>query len=254
MKGLTAVRLNEIVKEKKRVDHGRVRLQKRDYEIFKFLLDMKFSDIEGLHEKFFKDQSMSSPHLGGARTRVLSLYKAGYLNHRFAPNGTSRKYYMATLKAYRALVGHVDGEIVSKPHLVSDATFSHDELVLKSRLVLEGAGRASNWRSEKLLKAEMADRSIVIEREFMPDGVFTSKHGYPCAFELELSPKTKKRYRRKILRFIDVMEDPQGLFDYCLFVVKTPFTYNTLKELTTPYGNRFQVEWVHKLLPIRGDS
>lgn len=201
---------------------------------------MRFSNLELVNEGFFSD---SSPSMATARSRIKKLLDEGYLKKVNGYDQTTKAYYIGTKKSYRTLLEKSPDKILPAPiKEISVQTFEHDRRVSECRLILEKQGRATNWISERGLKAIMAERSQKINKEFLPDAIFTTSIGNPCAFEFELSPKTSKRYFHKVERFREVMEEEKGLFSLCLFVVSSEFTYKTLKQLTEPYGNRFKVQ------------
>lgn len=214
-------------------------LQDRDYEIFIWLLDQKFSDLETLKHKFF---SRDSESLGGARTRVQKLEAYGYLRSELLDIGSTKKYYIATKKAHRVLQERITFiKFPSAVKAISVLTFLHDKYVLQCRVYLEEQGRATHWKSERRLKALLSRNGQNLEREFMPDGIFTNKNGELTAFELENVPKEIPRYKKKIERFAAIMAGTNPAFSACLYVTTNENTKKILKSLTAPYGKYFLV-------------
>jgi hypothetical protein len=226
-----------------------VSLQERDFLILKWILEMRFSNLEMVNDGFFSE---SSPSMATARSRIKKLLDDGYLKKVNGYDQTTKAYYVSTKKSYKTLLEKNPDKIIPSPvKEISVQTFEHDKRVLECRLILEKQGRATHWISERGLKAILAERSQKIDKEFLPDAIFTSSIGLRCAFEFELSPKTSKRYFHKVERFKEVMEEKEGLFSLCLFVVSSEFTYKTLKQLTEPYGNRFKVQRYGELVSGR---
>lgn len=220
-------------------------LQERDYEIFVWLLDQKFSDLETLKAKFFDPTSES---MGGVRTRIQKLEAKGYLRAELLDVGSTKKFYLATAKAHReAEAKFTSVKLPRAIKEISNVTFSHDKFVLLSRMHLEKQGRAFHWKSERRLKAILSASGQNIEREFMPDGIFTNKNGELTAFELENTPKNYEKYQKKIARFVSLMEGSNPAFRFCLYVTTSINTKNVLKKLTAPYSKRFLVQTFDEL-------
>ncbi len=223
----------------------RVSLQCRDLEILRFCLEMKFSDIESLNLMFFDPKSQD---MFGARKRIQKIEAGGFLKSISMLSGTTKKFYLTTPKGYREVIKETSFETV--PGVVtklSIVTFEHDYGVLKTRMVLEKQGRASGWRSERLLKtiAQVATKSL--QRDFMPDGIFTSKQGRVCAFEYENKPKSETQLREKIFRLKALMEQEKPVFEACLFIASTDNLKNRIKRLTDFAPSKFIVQSVNDL-------
>lgn len=215
-------------------------LQDRDFEIFIWLLDQKFSDLETLKQKFF---SRDSESLGGVRTRMQKLEAYGYLRSQMLDVGSTKKYYIATKKAHRFVQEKFTfTKFPSAVKEISNVTFIHDKYVLLCRLHLERQGRATIWKSERRLKAILSSSGQNIEREFMPDGIFTNKNGELTAFELENTPKNFDKYKRKIERFVSIMTAVNPPFRLCLYVTTSEVTKNALKNLTSAHSKYFLVQ------------
>lgn len=215
-------------------------IQKRDLEILKWGLEMRFMDIEMVHRSFFDGDN---PSMSTARNRIRVLKNEGYLKKVLGFDGSTKSYYLVTRKSFNFLkINYPDELLVSPLKKFSAHSFEHDRRVSLCRIELEKSGRAKNWQSERRLKAEFAKRSIKIARDHMPDAIFESKIGMKCAFELEISPKTHKRYQEKIDKFTEIIDQKDSLFGLCLFVVETDFSFRKLNELTKPYGNRFRIQ------------
>ena len=79
-------------------------LQKRDLEVLKFCLEMRFSDLESLYQRFFliTKEGEKSQSDWWARERIGLLRRHGFLiSQRLTFTGLS--YYLATEKAHIAL-------------------------------------------------------------------------------------------------------------------------------------------------------
>lgn len=253
--GVLGIRIGEFgMMEVVKRDEG-IWVQKRDLEILRFCLEMKFADVESLNQVFFDAKSQD---MFAARKRIQKLESVGFLKSVSLLSGTAKKFYLTTPKGHRELTkGNFESlQKLSSPRdqvslglslpnpvsKLSVVTFEHDLGVLKSRLELEKQGRASNWRSEKLLKSQAEAVTGRLQRDFMPDGIFTSKHGKVCAFEYENKPKSETQLREKIFRLKALMEQTDPVFEACLFIASTESLKNKIKTLTDLVPNKFVVQ------------
>lgn len=232
----------------------RVWLQDRDFEILRFCLEMKFSSLEALNERFFDAKSQD---MFAARKRVQKLEANGHLKSVSMLSGTTKKFYLATAKGYREFTAKHDlappsqglSTTVPKPVTkLSIVTFEHDLMVLKSRQLLERQGRARDWRSERVLKAMAASGTGGLARDFMPDGIFTSKNSKVCAFEFENRPKNTDKLKEKIFRLNALMGTKDPVFEACLFIASSDSLKNKIKNITDIFPNKFVVQSMSELI------
>ena len=163
----------EVDVSKSKKNRVEVKLQERDYRILRWLLEMKFADIEQINRAFFVKESVN---LSGARTRIKKLERAGYLLSSFGFDGSSKKYYLVNKLGALALKNYFfDDLIVKLTPKISASIFAHDKLVTDSRLILESAGRARDWESEKVLKAQGYWSEMSFSRLYMPDAIYKNK-------------------------------------------------------------------------------
>lgn len=222
-------------------------VQDRDFEVLRFCLEMRFADIESLSEKFFVAKSQE---LFAARKRISKLESSGLLRSVALQSGKTKKFYLATPKGHREMfklsgpsAKDVLGFSVLKPvKKLSVVTFEHDLGVLKSRMLLEKQGRASNWRSERLLKAQAESYTGRLARDFMPDGLFTSKQGKVCAFEFENKPKTEAQLKEKVYRLNAIMNQAEPVFEAVLFITSTEHLKKKIKTITDVAPKKFVVQ------------
>jgi hypothetical protein len=226
-----------------------VKLQNRDFEILRFCLEMKFSDIESLNFMFFDPNSLD---MFAARKRIQKLESSSLLKSVLMLSGTTKKFYITTSKGIRELQKLDTQEMI--PGVLtklSIVTFEHDLGVLKLRRLLEEQKRATNWKSEKLLKAIAKDNTGSLRRDFLPDAIFTSKHGKVVALEFENKPKTETQLREKIFRLNAIMENHDAPFVACLFVASTDNLKKKIRAITGLIQNRFIV---HSMSEIEAPS
>ncbi len=238
--GVAGIRIEEfLMMEVVKKEEG-IWVQKRDLEILRFCLEMKFADVESLNQVFFDAESQD---MFAARKRIQKLESVGFLKSVSLLSGTAKKFYLTTPKSHRELAKVSDSRTLPSPvSKLSVVTFEHDLGVLKSRLELEKQGRASNWRSEKLLKSQAEAATGRLQRDFMPDAIFTSKQGRVCAFEYENKPKSETKLREKVFRLKALMEQTDPVFEACLFIASTESLKTKIKTLTDLAPNRFVVQ------------
>ena len=229
-----------------------IKLTNRDLEVLEFCLEMKFSDLKSIHQKFFfhLQSGNRSKSDWWARERLGILKRHGYLNSkRISFSGSS--YYLATDLAHMALSSLRPSRSFVRPLAEIDVrTFEHDRRVIEARLVLESLGRANNWCSERRLKSESSLTSG-LPRMYQPDAIYQNKLGELMAFELELSVKTKDRYEDKIRKYVDVIrkaETGSPGFLGVLFVVCSYHSFNILNELTRRFEGKFKIEKYNELI------
>jgi hypothetical protein len=232
----------------------RIEITKRDLEILRFCLEMKFSDLESIYRKFFSaniDGSKSKSILW-ARERVNQLNRFGYLHSQRA-SFSGYAYFLTTKLGQLTLKNfYPDQDFVRPTKTIDIRFFEHDRFVLKSRVYLEAQAGVTSWRPEKCLKLECIAKSG-LGREYQPDAIFTNSRGERVAFELEHIRKSKEKYQDKIQKYVDVIRRPENshfVFEKVLFVSVSKPVMRTLKEFTEVYQDYFQVVSFDELLKI----
>lgn len=215
------------------------KITEREEEILRFILEMKFSSVDQIYEKFFQWESSTSSRY--AYERLQKLVKAGFL---FAQkiHTEDKTYYLITPKGYRFLAQRLSDDSLVRPIKAIDGRyFDHDLYVLKCRVFREKTGHASHWISERQLKHQWAILSGGLSKIYMPDAIYTNKKGEKVAFEFELSTKGKQRYVDKVQKFAHLMKGTGSPFQRALFVAYKKGVFEFLTEITKPYGNIFLV-------------
>ena len=160
---------------------------------------MRFSDLESLYQRFFliTKEGEKSQSDWWVRERIGLLRRHGFLiSQRLTFTGLS--YYLATEKAHIALENLYDshGSFVRYLKQINLSNFKHDRRVLKSRVVLENVGCATNWRSERVLKSQKT-LHFGLARKYQPDAIYTNKLGEDVAFELNFHQKLRGVIEKK---------------------------------------------------------
>ena len=213
---------------------------------------MKFSDLGGIHQKFFLQlqSGKKSKSDWWARERLGLLKRHGFLvSKRISFSGTS--YFLATELAHTALSSlRPERSFVHPLAEIDVRTFEHDRRVVQARLRLENAGRATNWHSERRLKSASVLTSG-LPRAYQPDAIYWNRNGEPVAFELELSSKTRDRYEDKIRKYLDVLRSGEMQKDALkgvLFVACHEHVFRLLSELIRRHEGKFKVEKFNELV------
>lgn len=192
-------------------------LQDRDYEVLRYILEQKFLSREQVTKWFYK-----SPFMSQVRLRELGLLR--YLKKEpVALN--SKDHFLITGLGLMALAERgVNGIRPAKS--IDIRFYFHDRTVTDIRLLFEDIGLAKDWKSERVLKAEIG--SFLSARQAgkkIPDGMFLSPAGKRIAFELELVPKENSRYRKILAGYQNV--------DRVFYMVRGEALFNRLRGLMT---------------------
>lgn len=232
------------MKKRRSRNLGNVILMSRDLEIIEFILEMKFSSVQDVYERFFKVKLNGEKAVSDewAMRRLQQLEKAGLLNglHSFSER---RKFYLVTIKGYQALRNKKSDFEDLKPSLKIDhRTFDHDKYVLEARIALENRLAASSWISDKRLRTNKELAGGLVNSN-VPDGVYINEKGERVAFEFELSRKSNADYINKIKKYVEIMrsEAERKVFDKVIYVCAKSYAYVFLSRETRIYGELFEI-------------
>ncbi len=239
------------IETEKKVINRNVILTDRDFEILKFILEMKFSSSEEVFIKFFKiTKSLADAKSDlWAKKRLLQLENSNFLKSVKVLGGL-RKYYIPTLKAYFALSNFYTESKLCKPtHTIDFRTFHHDRLVLQARLTLEELRGINQFISERELKAS----GIITQHltnQYIPDGIYLDSNNKKIALELEIAIKSKSRYRDKINKYVNVMRSEKTglIFQKAHYLCAKESLKNYLVKETRIYGDLFKIETINEFL------
>lgn len=228
-------------------------LSDRDLTILEFLLDMKFASLKDIFERFFSVTLQGEPARSNewAIRRLQQLEKAQLVKsvHSFSER---RRYFIATLKAYRAVTDRKPMGFVSKPLQTIDLkTFLHDKMVLESRIILENQRAATCWVSDRKLRSS-AELAGGLSKKYIPDGIYTEDN-IKTAIEIEIAVKSKVRYQDKIKKYVQLMRSQDvkhKTFDRVLFVCAKDNIFEFLSKETKIYGDLFEVNHFNDFFKI----
>jgi hypothetical protein len=224
-----------------------VRLVARDYEVIRFLIQMKFSSIEEIHQKFFKvsSEGIESSSLRWARERLAVLCGLGLVSSENVA-GSNKRYFVATAKGYhlisRALL--LDG--FAKPTgRIDIRTFEHDLAVLRMRLELESESSVTHWISDRELKVA-SEKFDALRGDYAPDAIYQTPSGEQVALEVEIARKAKIRYQKKIQHYVDTYRDRESSafkLSKVHVVCLRKSVFEIWQEKTEIFGSIFQVQF-----------
>lgn len=184
------------------VNQRRVDLQRRDFEILKFVFAARVAAFDQIARRSFKGK-----HKTIAERRIAKLVRGGYLNAGVTLRGGKvRKHYSPTDKCANAVVDqwhfHIDN-----PHVESESP-EHDLRLAELVLKLEGLSRFSMFFPENLLQSssDLAQDPILADLvKIQSDGALILKREGDevdvYAVEMEITRKSVERYKDKLASY-----------------------------------------------------
>lgn len=225
-----------------------LRLTQREIELLEFVLDQKFVELHTLYLRFYKGEGSKNSRYAYRRLRLLTNHGFLRVKRIYTKPGN---IYLATSLAHTVVQNQNPERTVSLPSAEVDLrTFEHDRRVTICRAVREKNLEVKEWLSERRLKQEWTkNNGYNLSRQYMPDAIFTSRNGGRVAFELELAPKTRERYAKKVSKFLDIMTSHEGPFKRALFVACSESVFQTLLTVTRPYPEFLVSRYEDVVLP-----
>jgi hypothetical protein len=207
-------------------------VRNRDARILEFLAKNGFASVRGLEREFFGGIA----HRNHYRS-IVRLSDKG-LVERLLGDGDEILGYKLSRKGLRLLKA-IAGEkfAIQKPPQQFRTQYDHDELLIGIRSIFEKCPAVSAFQSEQTVREHLARSYGYSEKEGagykVPDAIFelkTPNGEFKVALELELTQKSKLRYR-KILKQLALSQD----WDTVFFISKDQTISNaiqgTLKDL-----------------------
>lgn len=242
-----ALDIGMISETKKEKTKSQMILTNRDLEIIKFILEMKYSSVEDIYQRFFKINFLGLESLTNraAYRRLQLLEENGYLtsSRNFIVN---EKIYLATPKSYYLLLNTSTSELfISYPlKKIDHRTFDHDHMLVEIRHKLESLEKVNCWKSDRYLKStnEFSDLNSL---NIVPDAIYADADDQKFALELELTLKSKERYRAKIksvVEYLRKIEPKPKAFQKVRFLCKTKAILESITNESRLYSKYFQIE------------
>lgn len=245
-----AARLEVLPERKSESKPGKLsfRLTDRDVEILGFLLDQKFGSLEQLYFRYFDArEKVTDPLPAGlhvTRQRLSQLRRAGLIS-------TARVYseakslYLLTSLGHQIFSGKRPLDAFAMPMKTVDfRNYEHDTKVNDCRVAIERTGKVMKWLPDRRLRMKGFESQFSWEKlpkEIVPDGIFISSKGERIAFEIETSPRAKRRYQAKRDGFLSVMYGSDPLLHRVFWVGSLNRIVSDLRE-TVGARNEFVVE------------
>ena len=191
------------------------RLQPRDYEIMRFILDQKFCSLEAIYFRFFdtrKSQGDGLPkNLWTTRQRLSKLRHLGLIKTEKVLS-SGRAHFLLTLIGHKVVASHAKDTVLIRPTKSIDfSLYEHDTRITLIRALTEAKGKASHWYSDKWLKASPIQvgekHTYHFAKDLRPDAVFVNSKAEKIALELEVARKTRTRIEEKIRLFDELLEE-----------------------------------------------
>ncbi len=221
----------------------------RDVNVIKYVYEMKFCRSVDVYEMFFRgDGSKSSRY---AFIRMKKLADEGFLivfNNKLY---RSRFYYISE-KGLNLIRNRFRNNFFPKraPTKMDTRYFEHDYYVTKCRSALTQKKLASDWISERVLihdiftkNGEYRSKHMLqnLKNSSIPDGLFKTRRGEICAFELEFTLKSSRELRQKLTVLNSEAKLTNGLFSRVLIVAGSLKIKTSLTKIIEELGASFKV-------------
>ena len=243
------------------------RLQARDYEIMRFILEQKFCSLEAIYFRFFdirKSQTESLPkNLWTTRQRLSKLRHLALIKTEKVLS-SGKAHFLITPFGHSILTAHVKDLILIKPAKQIDfSLYEHDSRVTMIRSLTEIKGKCTQWYSEKWLKAG----SILIDKKYKyhfakdlrPDAFFINSKFEKIALELEVSRKARSRIEEKIRIYDELLEEYTQrdgnrfkVLDKVWFVATKPVVLRFLQKMIEAKSRSplcYRVDYYDQIIP-----
>jgi hypothetical protein len=214
------------------------RLTSRDLEILGFLLDQKFASLEQIYFRYFdvrKNVTDALPKgLHVTRQRLQILKRAGLISTERVFS-EPRSLYLMTNFGFQVFQSKRPFDAYAKPMSTVDfRNYEHDTKVNDCRVALERSGKVMKWISERRVRTQGFESQFSysdLPETIVPDGVLVSSKGERIAFEIEASPREKRRFVQKREAYQSVMSGSSPLFHKVIWTAATGPLHTVLKDV-----------------------
>lgn len=221
----------------------------RDLNVLMYIYEMKFSTAIDVFKMFFESEKSANSRY--ALIRLNKLAKNGYLNI-FTNKLYRNKFYYISDSGLGVLRNKFRDHLFPKkaPSKMDTRFFEHDRYVSLCRIFLEKKGVAKGWVSERVIFHNMVTKSGEYRSKYMlknlqksqiPDGLFETNKGELCAFELELSLKSKRELREKLVMLNNESKQSHGLFKRVLLVASSVKIRANLEKINNEISAHFKI-------------
>ena len=229
----------------KNISTDLIKLTQRDLDIIRFCLEMRFATIAQLHQRFF-NKSHSGDQSKCDRWTQERLYKLRQSNYLKLQKNflTGENLILPTIKGYQLIKKHFYFEDLPKPITYIDfRQFEHDKLLIDCRTQLEKTKQIKRWISERCLQSR-PEVTTSFRDDSIADALCITSIDESFYFELELSLKTKERYKKKIKRYVYILRSEKPMSSQpksVLFVCSKVSIQKAILNETKIYGPLFSI-------------
>lgn len=228
----------EIVDRLKAKDKFNFRLTERDVKILGFLLDQKFASLEQIYFRHFESRKIHTDPLPSnlyvTRQRLQVLRKAGLIRTEKVYS-EARSLYLLTGLGFHLFKSKKPHDAYASPVKTMDfRSFDHDTKVNDCRIAIEREKKIMKWLPERRIRMKGFESEFSykeLPKDLVPDGIFISSKGERIAFEIETTPRMKRRYKDKRDGFLSIMGGASPLIHKVLWVGFTDRIFLDLKEV-----------------------
>ncbi|HLD99206.1 MAG TPA: hypothetical protein VJB59_03040 [Bdellovibrionota bacterium] len=180
------------------------RLNPRDFEILRYVVQNRFATIGTVEARFWNGQGHRNHY------RALTRLERKGLLDRLLGDGARVMGYRATRKAVTLLQSKGIADLkVTDLRSTYRTTFDHERILQELRAIFEASPLVSNFEPEHLVRERLTKKYGYVDRQEhgykVPDGLFqlrTAKGTFRVALELEIAQKSKRRYRTVLKRLL----------------------------------------------------
>ena len=225
-----------------------LRVVERDLEVIKYVYDMKFSSSFDVYKMYFEGEGKTSRY---CFVRLKKLVDTGFLKL-FKNNLYRSGFYFVSEKGLNLLRDSYRDHLFPKkaPTSIDMRFFEHDKNVAVCRSYLEKKGLAKNWVSERVITHDVITKGGEYRSKYMlqnlqksqiPDGLFETRKGEICAFELEFTLKSARELKKKLTNLNNESRSSSGLFKRVLLVAGGKRIKNSLESIKSELGADFKI-------------
>ena len=230
-----------------------IQLAPRDFEILRFVLDMKFATHIEIHQKFFRkrlDTGADSVSLIAAKKRIQKLEEADFLRADFVKYPRT-KHVILSRKGFSLIQEKFPDSVLGLPMLYLDQRLvNHDRHVMHERLRLEAEEGVTQWISERALQTGVLPH-LSLEQRYFPDAIYLLPTGDRVALEMEVAVKSKRAYQEKVEKYVAYFSstaETDRAFQKVRFLSVEKIAHRNLTQHCGIFPSLFQVDLLSEIL------
>ena len=243
------------------------RLQTRDYEIMRFILEQKFCSLEAIYFRFFDVRKLPTDplpkNLWTTRQRLSKLRLLGLLKTEKVLS-SGRAHFLLTPLGHKVVTMHAQEWVLIRPAKSIDfSLYEHDVRITMIRALTEAKGKAGGWYSDKWLKASPiyigGKHKYHFAKDLRPDAFFVNSKSEKIALELEVARKSRSRIEDKIRLFDELLEarhhgssEPFKVLDKVWFIATKPVVLRFLQKMIESRSRHplcYRVDFYDEIVP-----